>query len=257
MLWWIFGIATTVLLISLWGRSVAGDQRVVVEAASELAKAELVTEQVVAWLVGGLDLAPATAQSPVREIVSSPEMQQAAASLVEEVVAAAYEPAAPPVDVGEILQPVAPLVTEELQAFGIAATEAQVLESLSRLPPITLAAEQASPPIAETVKRPLSTATVLAALTMVMAAAFMLTFSQDRLATARGLALRIAVSGVSFAVILRLASWIADPGAGGSPLRRTLSVLLAASPEVPLVIGLLGAVLLSLTVLKRRSGLAR
>ncbi|MFQ5967348.1 MAG: hypothetical protein ACE5MI_07030 [Acidimicrobiia bacterium] len=255
-LWWIFGLSVTVLLISLWGRAIVADREVVAEAAQELAPADLVTEQVVSWVVSGLELAPPQAQEAVAELAELPEVRHASSEIVQELVEAAYDPAVSSVDIGALLAPLSSRISSELAAYGIALEPAVIESALQSVPALTLQSEPRAPVLSERVGRPLTTATVVAVLLMATAGSLLLALSSDRRATLRALALRIMVAGLSFWVILQVAAWIADPGGGGSPLGRTVSVVLASRGEVPLLVAAVGVTLVAGIVLfarKRRA----
>jgi len=252
-LWWLFGICTTVLLISLWGRAVASDQEAVTAAAQELAQTEMVTQQFVSWLMSGTDLTPAEAAATVTEVVQSPDLRLALGRVVGEVVRAAYAPGGA-ADVGELLAPLAPLLESALAEHGIEADSEEVLAALESLPPLEFEASSNAPSMASRMTKPLTTATLVGVMALLTLSAFVLATSSNRLEALRMLAVRLVISSLSFAVILRVASWITDPAGGASPLRRTVSVLLRSSPEVPLLMAGAGLAVAGSSVLIARRG---
>ncbi|HEY5578481.1 MAG TPA: hypothetical protein VIL12_02190, partial [Acidimicrobiia bacterium] len=192
-LWWLFGICTTVLLISLWGRAVASDQEAVTAAAQELAQTEMVTQQFVSWLMSGTDLTPAEAAATVTEVVQSPDLRLALGRVVGEVVRAAYAPGGA-ADVGELLAPLAPLLESALAEHGIEADSEEVLAALESLPPLEFEASSNAPSMASRVTKPLTTATLVGVMALLTLSAFVLATSSNRLEALRMLAVRLAIS---------------------------------------------------------------
>ena len=47
---WLFGIATSIVLIGLWGRSVAGDQATLEASTRAVLESEIVNDRVTDWL---------------------------------------------------------------------------------------------------------------------------------------------------------------------------------------------------------------
>ncbi|MGH8911400.1 MAG: hypothetical protein ACRDVD_02730, partial [Acidimicrobiia bacterium] len=122
---WVYGIAVTVTLVSVWGRAVVIDTDLMAAAASDFASAEFVTEQIEDWLTEELVELPGidrgTAEQAAAETVADQAFEAPLGDLTRAVVEAA---AAPPgdstsVDVAGVLQPAIPSVTVALAARGI------------------------------------------------------------------------------------------------------------------------------------------
>jgi hypothetical protein len=93
---------------------------------------------------------------------------------------------------------------------------------------------------------------MLAALALVVFGSGFIALSTDRLGALRSLLNRVAVGGVSFALLLKAGSWVVDPGGGRAPVPETLSALADSKWLVPLEIGLLAALLAAAIYLARR-----
>jgi hypothetical protein len=102
---------------------------------------------------------------------------------------------------------------------------------------------------------------VIAATAMLLAGATAVALSDDRVRMARSLAVKLAVSGFTFAIVLRLGAWAVDPGGGRAPFAAGGAVLLRSNGGVLLTIAGVGtaAVVALSTVLvlrvRRRRGL--
>jgi hypothetical protein len=88
---WAFGLATTLLLVGLWGRALTADQETLVRSTGEVLSAEVVTQRVYDWIGDGIAVAAGVPETDVRRAIdalaSSPEADRAASALVADTVA--------------------------------------------------------------------------------------------------------------------------------------------------------------------------
>ncbi|MFO7548950.1 MAG: hypothetical protein R6X29_08810 [Acidimicrobiia bacterium] len=246
---WVFGIATTVSLISLWGRAVVVDTGLIRSAAATAATADVVVDRVESWVADELPEAEGTGL--LEEAFAQPIVERAIVGLVEDVVVAASQPAGgmAVVDVAGHLAPAAEVISSLADEQGLSLEEASVADAVARLRPIVIRSEGSVPVVGagSPAARGLYLATLGALAVMVVAGAGAVALADDRRLMVRSLFNRIAVSALSFAIITSLASWVLDPGRGRSPARSAAAQLVGAKWWVPLVVaagaGIAGAVL--------------
>ena len=94
---------------------------------------------------------------------------------------------------------------------------------------------------------------------MLVSGAAAVWMSEDRTRQVRELAVKLAVSAGSFALMLRVSGWAVDPGGGRSPVAEGGAVLLASNGHVLLYLALAAMVLAAATTVmiitrKRSSG---
>ncbi|MEX1286318.1 MAG: hypothetical protein AB1Z57_00115 [Acidimicrobiia bacterium] len=258
---WAFGLATTIVLVSVWGRAVAADEVTLAESADAVLASGYVDERVESWV--GDALAAATAVSPdrtgavVERVLATSEFATARAEVVDQLVAAALDPTSGTVTIepADAFSGVVDVTVEALAAEGVAVEPAVVATGLAALPPVTLdevGLGGLDGGVAGT--RTFLTRAFLAGLAMVAAAAAAaVATSRQRTRQVRDLATRVALSGVSFAIFLRVGAWATDPAAGRSPVAAGGSVLLGSNGHVPLwVAGVATGVALVAAVAVRR-----
>ena len=256
---WIFGLATTVTLISTWGRAVATDVDVLDSAARELATSGLVTEMLIAE-VGEIASTDASGTGTALAVLADdPRVELALKNVMSDVVraATAADGRYHRVDVAERLLPIAPVVAGEAAQRGIPLDTPTIAAALSTIEPIDVRADGEPPVVGPSSAAAgaftLATATALGILLVTGGASVYL--SDDRRFMIRSLANRILVSALSFSVMLRLGSWIADPRGGRAPMRSAVSLLVGAKIWIPLTVaGLAGGVAGVLWLTRRRSG---
>jgi hypothetical protein len=245
---WVFGIATTISLVSLWGRAVVLDTGLIRSAAATAATADLVVDRVETWVVGELPEVEGTGL--LEEAFAQPGVEQAIVGLVEAVVVAASQPVGGTVvvDVAEHLAPAAEVIAGLAAEQGRPLEEAAVADAIARLRPIVIRSEGSAPIVGagSSAARGLYLATLAALAVMIVAGSGAVALADDRRLMVRSLFNRIAVSALSFAIITRLASWVLDPGRGRSPARSAVAELVGAKWWVPLVVaagaGIAGAI---------------
>lgn len=242
---WVFGLASTVLLVGIWGRAVVVDTNELADTLSPLAAGEMVSDRISAWieeeLVGvGVDGAGASAAAD--QVLAHPSVGPVLEQLVAEGVeaAASADPNGASVDVAAILVPAAGQITAGLNEAGVPMTTDQVEVALSQLEPLVIRhpADRpfvgASSPLASN----LGTAAMLGALLMLFSGSAYVVMSRDRMRAARTVLTRFALGSLSFAVLLRIGAWLVDPAGGKAPFRESFALLADSKWMVPLTIGL-------------------
>ncbi|MEX2133976.1 MAG: hypothetical protein WEB67_07525, partial [Acidimicrobiia bacterium] len=172
---WVFGLATTVLLLSFWGRAVVIDTDELADNVAPLSESEEVTGRFSDWMTTQLvdSGVPRDAAGEAATLsLFTPEVKQALASLVLEVVDAAAEPdsGGTAVDMASIFAPTVPAVTASLASQGIPAPEAQVAAIVAGLDPLVIRepGDEAMVGPASPVARRLGIASVLALVALVV-----------------------------------------------------------------------------------------
>ena len=255
-----FGLASTVLLVGIWGRAVVVDTNELADTLSPLAAGDMVSDRLATWLeaelvnagVDGVGAAVAADQ-----VLAHPSVGPVLEELVAEGVeaAASGDPSGGTVDVAAILLPASGQITTGLNEAGVPVTNEQVEAALARLDPLVIrdASDQpfvgASSPLAAN----LGTAAMLGAVLMLFAGSAYIVMSIDRMRAFRALLTRFALGALSFAVLLRLGSWLVDPEGGRAPFRESFALLANSKWMVPLTIGLVAmAAAIVFRVFRRR-----
>lgn len=240
-----FGLAATVLLGSIWGRAVVVDTGELADTLSPLAASELVAGRISAWLEAELTtagLGEAEAAQAAGRVLAHPGVGPVVEQLVAEGVEAAAtgDPGSTSVDVAAILAPASGQITSGLNEAGVPVTDEQVVAALSRLDPIVVRDPADRPLIgaASPLATSLGTAAILGAGLMAISGTAYIAMSRDRLRALRSLVTRFALGALSFAVILRIGSWLVDPEGGRAPFRESVALLANSKWMVPLTIGL-------------------
>lgn len=256
---WLFGLAVTLLLISIWGRAIVIDTDALAENLSPLSQSVAVVDQFADWLgseLTGAGVDAALAEEAVKSTLAGSVVDDALDDLVLEVVfsAATADPGGASVDVASILAPAVPEIAVSLTSAGVPVTEGQVEEVVEGLDPLVIIEPGQAPPVGpeSPIATRLGTATVLALVVMVVAGSISITAASDRIGAARKLLIRVALSGLTFGLLLKLGSWILDPGRGRAPVSQALSGLAEAKWLVPVSVAGLAAALAGLTWLIRR-----
>lgn len=257
---WVFGLASTVLLVGIWGRAVVVDTNELADSLSPLAAGDMVSDRLATWLEAelveaGVDSAGASMAAD--QVLAHPSVGPVLEQLVAEGVeaAASADPTGASVDVAAILLPASGQISTGLNEAGMPVTTQQVEAALTQLDPLVVRDPSdrpfvgASSPLAAN----LGTAAMLGALLMLFAGTSYVAMSRDRMRAFRALLTRFALGALSFAVLLRLGSWLADPEGGRAPFRESFALLANSKWLVPLSIGLVAmAAALIARVLRRR-----
>jgi hypothetical protein len=257
---WVFGLASTVLLVGIWGRAVVVDTNELAETLSPLAAGDMVSDRLATWLEAelvnaGVDGVGASVAAD--QVLAHPSVGPVLEQLVAEGVeaAASGDPGGGTIDVAAILLPASGQITTGLNEAGVPVTNEQVEAALARLDPLVVRdpTDQpfvgASSPLAAN----LGTAALLGALLMLFAGTAYIVMSMDRMRAFRALITRFALGALSFAVLLRIGSWLVDPEGGRAPFRESFALLANSKWMVPLTIGLVAmAAAIVFRVFRRR-----
>lgn len=245
---WAFGLATTTLLVGVWGRSVANDTSTLTASALAALDPDTVAAQVSEWVASEAAGIPGV-ESTITEIVIQGVTNSAAArvaieSIVTDVIDAAAAPSGSSavIDVAAAIEPLRPTVIESMQAAGFEASPAEVDGFLRRIEGLVLtsARQSASSGAISSARSTLTTVMVVGAAGLVMFGAAAVRLSEDRSRMLRSLANRLILSTLTFALFLRIGAWAVDPGGGRSPLRESGAVLLSSNVAVLLGIASAG-----------------
>lgn len=229
---WLFGLATTIFLIAMWGRAVVVDVDALEEATAPLADSSAVVDILTGWLEDELveaDVPPVTSEMIIEQVMTGSSMATALQQFTGEFVAAAANPSprASVVDVSRLLEPAVPEIDEALNAAGVPASESSIADVVADLDPLLVRGSGTEPYVGpESVAAGrLGTAAVLALGLMALTGWVSVASSDDRLGQARSLLNRVALGALSFAVLLKTGSWLLDPRGGRAPISESMSLL--------------------------------
>jgi len=262
---WVFGLSTTLFLIGVWGRAVVVDEETVSQSVRTALESESVADRVYSWLADGLEsaagLAPSDVEAAIAEVRELPQADTVVTDLIDQIVGAVMAPpgSEPVIDIADTLRPVVPAFAAGLQAQGIAVEDGAVDAALDRLDPVELETEEfvGLAAVAEEAEAALTTNVAITLSAMLVTGAAAIALSQDRVTMLRTLLTRVAVSGLSYAVIFRVGGWILSSDGGRSPLLGSGGVVLRSNLHVFIVAALGAASLAAMTwVLSRRRGTA-
>ena len=257
---WVFGLASTVLLVGIWGRAVVVDTNELADTLSPLAAGDMVSDRLATWLEAELVTAGVEgvgASVVADQVLAHPSVGPVLEELVAEGVeaAASGDPSGGSVDVAAILLPASGQIATGLSEAGAPVSNERVEAALSQLDPIVIRdpSDQpfvgASSPLAAN----LGTAAMLGALLMLFSGTAYVAMSRDRMRAFRALLTRFALGALSFAVLLRIGSWLVDPEGGRAPFRESFALLANSKWMVPLTIGLVAmAAAIVFRVFRRR-----
>ena len=245
---WAFGLATTLFLIGMWGRSVSTDHSALEEAFHAVAQADAASDRIQEWLAEALVAGAVSSDAEGARVAAAVAQATETDAVVDGVVSALVDAALdvpgsnPEMDVRRALDPLSPVIAAQLARGNDAATEAEVAVALDRVAAIVGASdgrmEIAS--AAADARGVLTRVALISATSMLLAGAAAVALADDRMRVARSLALKLAVSGFTFAVVLRLGAWAVDPSGGRAPIAAGGAVLLRSNGGVLLVIAGLG-----------------
>lgn len=253
MVLWAFGLATTLLLVGLWGRAVTHDRTTVEESARSVVDAEIASDRIYTWIEDGVasaaDIDSATTQRVISELRGRPEVEGVVDALVGQFIGALFsaDGGETSVELTDTLAPVVPLVVSGFAAYDVPLDEAVVAAALVEAESIGLETGDVATVarVVDNARTLLSFIVVLSAVILAVTGSAAVWLSHDRLAMVRTLATRVVLSALSFAVLFRVSSWALDPDGGGSPIARGGSVLLGSNSDVFFVAALVGAVVAS------------
>ncbi len=245
---WLFGLASTVLLVALWGRAVVVDTNELAESLSPLAGTDAVVDRFSAWLVDELTeegLDPVTAEGAAEHVLDDPAVSHALEGLLGEMVeaAASPDPAGSTVDARSVIYPAVPDITVRLNELGVPISEAQLAAAVTDLDPLVVRQPSSDAyvgPESQAASK-LGTAVILAVAVMLITTWAYVAASEDRNNALRSLFTRFSLGALSFAVFLRIGGWVADPGGGRAPVAETLGLLAVSKWLIPLGLGFIAA----------------
>ena len=244
---WAFGLATTVLLLSFWGRAVVVDTAGLSDNLRPLSESDEVTGRFSDWMTNQLvdsGVPQPQAGEATQLALSTPEVKLALATLVGEVVDAASAQDEAAVDMASILSPAVPAVSASLASQGVPTTEAQVGSIVAGLDPLVIREPGDEPfvgPVSPVANR-LGAASLLAVVGQVIFGAIYVIAAESRVGAMRTLLTRFAVGGLTFAFLLKAGSWALDPGGGRAPVSESLSRLADSKWLLPGSIGVAAAI---------------
>ena len=245
---WVFGLATTVFLIAMWGRAVVVDVGALEEATAPLAESSAVVDLLTGWLedeLAAAEVAPVTSEMIVEEVMTGSSVAAALQQFTGEFVAAAANPTprASVVDVSRLLQPAVPEIDATLEAAGVPVSESRIADVVGSLDPLVVRGTGSAPYVGpeSLAAGRLGTAAVLALLLMGFAGWISVATSEDGLAQARSLLNRVALGALSFSVLLKMGSWVLDPRGGRAPLSESASMLASSKWIFVMVLGSIAA----------------
>lgn len=259
-------MSVTVLFLALWGRAMVIDTDTLADSLAPLSESNFVRGYVADWIAdemvdSGAD--PQAVEPAIDYLIESSSVGESFDQLVSEMVhaAAGADPEGSRIDMAGLFRPTVPELTASLEGLGYPVTEGEVAEFIGDLDPLVIRAPGEGAmvgPSSPTAAR-LGTAALLAVLAMAGFGFGLIALAEDRVGEVRSLMTRVAVGGLSFAVFLRVGSWVLDPGGGRAPVRSSLSALAASKWLVPLQVALVAAILAAglyfgRRLLKRREG---
>ncbi len=241
---WLFGIFTTLVLVGVWGRAVTSDRVTLTDSTELLLASDLVSDRFEAWLTDGvaasLSVAPAELAPAVAMVTDSPEMDAAVRLAADEAVTSALSPpgTAPTVDLHPAAVALVPAVSRALATAGIDVAP-EVVQSMMGDTDLELSAAPGSWASGAALRATaaLTSVLVLGLVGMTATGGLAVWSSEDRVSRVRSLAWRLALSSITFALMLRLGSWAVDPTGGRSPAAGAASVLLGSNGHTPLLMG--------------------
>jgi hypothetical protein len=252
-------MAVSILFLALWGRAVVADTETLSDSLSPLARSGVVTDFVADWMAeelteSGAD--PATVRPTVDFFFESSSVGATVDQLVGEVVyaAATSSPEGSRIDMAALIGPTVPELTMGLAGMGYPVAESEVADVVADLDPLIIrqpGSDAMVGPNSPTAAR-LGTAALLATLAIIVFGFGVVALSEDRVGAVRGLATRVAIGGLSFAVFLRLGAWVLDPSGGRAPVRATLSELASSKWMVPLEVAVVAAAIAATIYVGRR-----
>jgi hypothetical protein len=262
---WAFALATTTLLVGLWGRTVTNDRATLEAGAQAALGTDVVAARIEEWLAEAVAVGSSSLDQElgvvVQTIAASPEADRIVDTVAADLVAAALAPPGTEarLDVASRLEPIVPVVVDELASHGVELRAEELRASLAASPSITLSTEeqQATGGVARRTSSALTTVFGAGLAALVFFGSLALVLAEESVAMVRSLAIRLAVSAVTFVVFLRLGAWAMDPSKGRSPLAVGGSVLLASNHFVLLLVAAAGGgIAISAGVVIRRRRVA-
>jgi hypothetical protein len=237
---WTFGLATSLFLLGMWGRTVVVDSHTLESSARTIIDADLAAGRINTWFEEGLasaaDLDSDTARSVVSSIESRPEYRQAVDVIVGAFVDTLFATDGDNgrVDLDAALSPLVPIVASELAQRDVPVEVDRIEDALDDAGIIELdSGEAASIAAVVTDARIfLTEVVVVSLLAMFITALIAVSLATERLVMVRQLSTRVMVAAVSYAMILRIAGWALDPRRGRSPIVGGTAMIFSSNSQV-------------------------
>jgi hypothetical protein len=250
------------VLIGLWGRSVAGDQVTLEASTRAVLESEIVNDRVTDWLEDAIGAAAQLSGDDVAEVVAAvdgtPEMQASVDDVVDQAVAAALAPpgSVTVLDLSNAIESLAPVVAAALEERGVVSDADTVRAAAQEIPEIVLSADDTVTVggTAREVRGILSKVVVIGLGAMLLFGIAAVLLNEDRVRQLRSLVIRIGVSAISFAIIIRIGAWAVDPAGGRSPIAAGGAVVLKSNGHIFAAVAVAAAVVAAAMspVLRRR-----
>lgn len=252
-------MSVSILLLSLWGRAVVIDTETLAESLSPLASSGIVVDYVSDWMTDEMvqsGAEPDLVEPTVDHILASTSIGRTLDQFTTEVVyaAASTDPGGTSIDMAALIHPTVPEVTLGLNELGYGVSEGTVSEIVQGFDPLVIRQPGSGAlvgPASPTAAR-LGTAALLATVGILGFGGAFVALSEDRVTGIRNLATRSAIGGLSFAVFLRVGSWVLDPEGGRAPVPETLSELAGSKWAVPLQVAAVSALIAGSIYVGRR-----
>lgn len=233
----------------MWGRAVVVDTDELGESLRPLSETGEVADAFSDWMSAELvdsGVPVGVAEDATEAALVTTEVSRAMENLVVDVVEAAATEGIDggTVDVAAALQPAVPALTTSLNISGIPVSQVELAQVVSELDPIVIR-EPDEPAIVGGSSRlatRLGTAVLLAICAQLIFGGIYIFAGPDRLKRLRTLLTRFALTGLSFAVLLKLGSWVLDPKGGRAPVSQSLSLLADSKWVIPALLGLSAAI---------------
>lgn len=242
---WTFGLATSLFLIGMWGRTVAVDSVAIEASARTIIDSDIATDRINTWFEEGLTTATGidseSARSVARAIELKPEYQEAVDAIIAAFVDSLFaaEGDTTRVDLERTLLPLVPVVADELALRDIPVEEERIEEVLDDAGVVELDAGEAASvaAVVSDARVFLTQVVVVSLLGMLLAGMVAVSLAPQRWAMVRQLSTRVLIAALSYSVVLQLAGWALDPSRGRSPISGATGSLLSSNAHVFLVLG--------------------
>ncbi len=236
---WVFGIATSVLLVSLWGRAVSADDDTLTAAAGALAESDWLADRVAGWLAEEVaehsGLPEGETAAVVESVWSQPETQAAVADLVTQAVEAGLAPpgARVVIDPAASIRPLTDDIAAGLNAAGVETSRSEVAAVIDSIDPVVAVVEPGEDAgVLRRVRTVLSRGVLAALVAMALSGVAALAIATDRRAVVRSILTRLALTALGFAVLFHVGAWALDPSGGAAPLPSGAAVLLRSNTAI-------------------------
>lgn len=256
---WAFGMSLSILFLSLWGRAVVVDTETLAESLSPLASSGIVVDYISDWMAQEMvesGAEPDLVEPTVDHFLGSTSIGQTLDQFTTEVVhaAASTDPGGATIDMAALIHPTVPEITLGLNGLGYQVGEDTISGIVQDFDPLVIREPGSGAvvgPASPTAAR-LGTAALLATVAILGFGGAFVALSEDRVTGVRNLATRGAIGGLSFAVFLRVGSWVLDPTGGRAPVPETLSELAGSKWAVPLQVAAVSGLIAASIYVGRR-----